>query len=205
MSPTHFGLPSPSDDPTLPTSPCLPLTEPIRLDDVLDTSILDSDPVDAPATLSKPYSIISDPETNATDDDERHLQNVSRWDRIPMGTLRYTRDGPSNLAYDDIIRGSPFDGVWPSDKGRNKPSGTPSKKGNGKREGLVPPTQVVFLNEVCRSGDAHPDISPRHYACSRHFRDVTVTTRRTDPRLAKTITILCTPSHAKTRHHAEIK
>ncbi|KAI0296003.1 hypothetical protein BC826DRAFT_1104055 [Russula brevipes] len=45
-SPTSFVLPSPSDDPTLLTSPSLVPAEPIRLDDVLDISILDSDPLD---------------------------------------------------------------------------------------------------------------------------------------------------------------
>ncbi|KAH9044246.1 hypothetical protein EDB84DRAFT_813335 [Lactarius hengduanensis] len=163
MSPTHFGLPSLSDDPIL-TSPCLPLTEPIRLDDVLDTSILDSDPVDAPATPSKPYDIIGEPETSTTDDRERHLQNLSRWDRIPMSTFRHTResghvsDGPSNLAYGDIIRSSPFNGVWPSDRGHNKPSGSPSKKGKGKRKGsLTMVISPVILPVRDRDGDHTPN------------------------------------------------
>ncbi|KAF8271593.1 hypothetical protein EI94DRAFT_1720136 [Lactarius quietus] len=139
MSPTHFEVPSLSDDLTLPAPPCLPLNEPIRLDDVLDTSILDSDPADASATLSKPYSIIGETEASATDDVERHLHNLSRWDRIPMGTFRHTResDGPSNLAYDDIIRSSPFNGVWSSDRGHNKSTGSPSRKGKGKRKGSL--------------------------------------------------------------------
>ncbi|KAH9066623.1 hypothetical protein EDB87DRAFT_1553312, partial [Lactarius vividus] len=163
MSPTHFGLPSLSDDPIL-TSPCLPLTEPIRLDDVLDTSILDSDPADAPATLSKPYDIIGEPETSTTDDRERHLQNLSRWDRVPMGTFRHTResghvsDGPSNLAYGDIIRSSPFNGVWSSDRGHNKPSGSPSKKGKGKRKGsLNMVISPVILPVRDRDGDHTPN------------------------------------------------
>ncbi len=163
MSPTQFGFPSLSDDP-IPTSPCLLLTEPIRLDDVLDTSILDSDPADAPATPSKPYSIIGEPETSAADDRERHLQNLSRWDRIPMSTFRHTResghvsDGPSNLAYGDIIRSSPFNGVWPSDRGHNKPSGSPSKKGKGKRKGsLNMVISPVILPVRDRDGDHTPN------------------------------------------------
>ncbi|KAI9440500.1 hypothetical protein H4582DRAFT_1812111, partial [Lactarius indigo] len=163
MSPTHFGLPSLSDDP-IPTSPCLPLSEPIRLDDVLDTSILDSDPVDTPATPSKPYDIIGEPETSATDDRERHLQNLSRWDRVPMSTFRHTResghvsDGPSNLAYGDIIRSSPFNGVWSSDRGHNKPSGSPSKKGKGKRKGsLNMVISPVILPVRDRDGDHTPN------------------------------------------------
>ena len=164
MSPTHFGVPSLSDDPALPTLPCPPLAEPIRLDDVLDTSILDSDPADAPSTLSKPYSIIGEPEASATEDGERHLQNLSRWDRIPMGTFRHTResghvsDGPSNLAYGDIIRSSPFNGLWPSDRGPNKSSGSPSKKGKGKRKGsLNMDISPVILPVRDRDGDHTPN------------------------------------------------
>lgn len=164
MSPTHLGFPSLSDDPTLPTPPCLPLAEPIRLDDVLDASILDSDPADAPSTLSKPYSIIGEPDASATDDGKRHLQNLSRWDRIPMGTFRHTResghvsDGPSNLTYGDIIRSSPFNGVWPSDRSHNKSSGSPSKKGKGRRKtSLNMDISPVILPVRDRDGDHTPN------------------------------------------------
>jgi len=58
-----------------------------------------------------------------------------------MGTFRRTReycplsDGPGELPYGSVIRNSPFNGVWPSDKSHNKPAGSPSKKGKAKRRG----------------------------------------------------------------------
>ncbi len=163
MSPTQIGFPSHSDDPPLPTSPGLPLTEPIRLDDVLDTSILYSDPVEGPANFNKYPSIISEPEASVTDDGERHLQNLSRWDRIPMGTFRHTResghvdDGSSNLAYGDIIRSSPFNGVWPSERGKTKPPGSPSKKGKGRKGSVNMDISPVILPVRDRDGDHSPN------------------------------------------------
>lgn len=111
------------------------------MDDVLDTSILDSDPVDSPPPLEQSYNTIGDPEASAADDRERHLHSLNRWERIPMGAFRRTRencpltDSPGELGYGSIIRNSPFNGVWPSDRKRNQPSGSPSKKGKGKRRG----------------------------------------------------------------------
>ncbi|KAI9511549.1 hypothetical protein F5148DRAFT_974912 [Russula earlei] len=142
-SPTLFRLPNLSDEPALLTSPALPLplAENICLDDVLDASILDSDPMDALSAHGQPYDTIGDPEASATDDGERHLQSLSRWDRIPMNTFRHTRetrppsDSPGELAYGSIIRNSPFNGVWTSDRSHHQPSSSPSKKGKGKKKG----------------------------------------------------------------------
>jgi hypothetical protein len=56
-----------------------------------------------------------------------------------MATFRRTReycplsDGPGERPYGSVIRNSPFNGVWPSDKSHNKPTGSPSKKGKAKR------------------------------------------------------------------------
>jgi hypothetical protein len=97
--------------------------------------------------------IIGEPKTSVTDDGECRLQNLSCWDRIPMGSFRRTRDlsdGPSNLAYGDIIRSSPFIGVWPSDRDHDKPSGTPSKKGKCKNT-VYPPTDPPSVKAVTPS------------------------------------------------------
>jgi hypothetical protein len=61
-------------------------TDAIDLDDVLDSSFLDSDPIvfdsDAPQNWLSP----STPTTSAS------IENLSRWDRIPVGTFRQTRE-----------------------------------------------------------------------------------------------------------------
>jgi len=122
--------------------------------------------MEAPATHGQLDNTIDDPEVSATDDGERHLQCLSRWDRVPMSTFRHTRenrpssDGPRELAYGSIIRNSPFNGVWPSHESHNQPTGSPSKKGKGKRKGsrsradmLISP---VILPVCDRDGDHTP-------------------------------------------------
>ncbi|KAI0272674.1 hypothetical protein BC834DRAFT_840888 [Gloeopeniophorella convolvens] len=176
MSPTPFGivLPALSDNPTLPTSPDLPLTEPIRLDDVLDTSILDSDPIDAPSTPVKSYSIIGEPDTSATEDGGHHLQSLDRWDRIPMGTFRRTReigplsDGPSDLTFGGAIRSSPFSGVWPSDRNSNQESGSPSKKGKGKKNRSQNRMGVVISPVIMPVRDRDGDHTPTGHASGQN-------------------------------------
>ncbi|KAI0305936.1 hypothetical protein B0F90DRAFT_1666084 [Multifurca ochricompacta] len=172
LSPTIHGVPSLSDDPALLTSPGLPPAEPIRLDDVLDTSILDSDPVDAPATPRIPCSIIGDPETSPTDDGVHHLQSLSRWDRIPMGTFRRTResgplsDGPGELPYDNIIRSSPFSGMWPSDRNHNPPSGSPSRKCKGKKSSRK--VDMVISPVIMPVRDRDGDHTPTGHAIGQN-------------------------------------
>jgi hypothetical protein len=95
--------------------------------------------MDGPTTFGQSRDTIGDPEASATDDGERYLQSLSRWDRIPMGTFRRTRencplsDGAGEHPYGSIIRNSPFNGVWPSDRNHGQPFGSPSKKGKGKK------------------------------------------------------------------------
>lgn len=161
-----------------------PPPKPIELDDVLDASILDSDPFDDPSYFSNAIlassafsthsrsnshananhdagetqgqGSILESEFSATEDgagpstsacaspsislagvsvgtpggggDDRHLQNLSRWDRVPMGTFRRTRElgnwssgphghGPGLSDGEElggIIRSSPFGGnvLW---------------------------------------------------------------------------------------------
>jgi hypothetical protein len=173
-SPTPFGLPALSEDTTLLASLDLPLTEPIRLDDVLDTSILASDPFDTSATPGKPLSIIGDPEASATDDGGRHLQSLSRWDRIPMGTFRRTRengllsDGPGELAYGSIIRSSPFNGVWPSGTGHNQSPGSSSKKGKGKKKSSRSRVDMVISPVIMPVRDRDSDPTPTKHTTGQN-------------------------------------
>jgi hypothetical protein len=81
-----------------------------------------------------------------------------------MSTFRRTRengplsDGPGEVAYGSVMRNSPFNGVWPSDGNHSQPSGSPSKKGKGKRKSsrsrvIISP---VILPVRDRDGDHTP-------------------------------------------------
>lgn len=76
-----------TDDTDLPS-------EPIKLDDVLDAAFLEPEPSDAPVP-DTPAS-----ETGESDSErDRHLENLRRWDRIPIDAFRKTRvAGGTDLA-----------------------------------------------------------------------------------------------------------
>lgn len=79
-------------------------TEAIELDDVLDSSLLDSEPptedfdTDVPASQSEssPIKLGASP----------HLHNLSRWDRIPMATFRRTRESATASGVDGAVSDS---------------------------------------------------------------------------------------------------
>ncbi|KAG1869597.1 hypothetical protein F4604DRAFT_1774244, partial [Suillus subluteus] len=95
-----FVLPPPSssDEPSSQTTPEPSLAEAIELDDVLDSSYLDSEP-----EMSIGNGTASEGELH------RHLQSLSRWDRVPVGTFRFTRE---SAASSNDIPSSPG---WASD------------------------------------------------------------------------------------------
>lgn len=74
------SLPPPSDEPSSEVPPDIGLSEPIKLDDVLDSTFLDFE---------------SEIETSTIPDSEgeqRLAQSLSRWDRVPVGAFRLTRE-----------------------------------------------------------------------------------------------------------------
>ncbi|KAI0349659.1 hypothetical protein OH77DRAFT_1431872 [Trametes cingulata] len=62
-------------------------TEAIELDDVLDSSLLDSEP-----STQECDTDIPDPHSQSSPIKGSHIQSLSRWDRIPMATFRRTRE-----------------------------------------------------------------------------------------------------------------
>src|ERR1700691_2459149 len=66
------------------TSSDHPPAEAIDLHDVLDVSFLDAEPAD---TLALSTTSASEGEAS-----RRHLNSMNRWDHIPMGTFRRTRE-----------------------------------------------------------------------------------------------------------------
>lgn len=129
--------PSSSDEPSSQTTPEPSLAEPIELDDVLDSSYLDSEP-----EMSLGNGTASEGELH------RHLQSLSRWDRVPVGTFRFTRESaassndiPSSpgwaseppktatsdvLSYSNVMKSSPLSTMLWHDKGP-PPKATPGK------------------------------------------------------------------------------
>ncbi|KAA1468760.1 hypothetical protein DENSPDRAFT_540258 [Dentipellis sp. KUC8613] len=193
LSPTPFV---PSDDPTTPSRDTRappaslqaspePEPEPVLLSDVLDPSLLDSDPFDIPSTdppsIPLPSSSTGVEEGDASDNG-RHIQSLSRWDRIPMGTFRRTREsGDGNdMLLDGMLRSSPFSGMLWSAKGAAMPDqsvntsptaaagGKKGKKGkgrNGRRGGshmdvIISP---VILPVRDRDGDRTPTHATEQY------------------------------------------
>lgn len=66
----------------------LPPAEPIRLDDVLDSAFLEAEP----PSSQVPDSAASETGDNESDGEHhKHLENLHRWDRIPIDTFRKTR------------------------------------------------------------------------------------------------------------------
>lgn len=85
-------------------------TEAIELDDVLDSSLLDSEPpveefeTDVPGSQSESSPIKSSASP--------HLHNLSRWERIPMATFRRTRESATASGVDGAASDSGM-GVLP--------------------------------------------------------------------------------------------
>ncbi|KAI0741471.1 hypothetical protein C8Q80DRAFT_1273900 [Daedaleopsis nitida] len=84
-------------------------TDVIELDDVLDSSLLDSEPptegfeTDVPGSMSESSPI--KPGTSP------HLHNLSRWERIPMTTFRRTRETATASGVDGAVSDSGMSGL----------------------------------------------------------------------------------------------
>jgi hypothetical protein len=153
--------PSSSDEPSSQTAPEPSLGEPIGLDDVLDSSYLDSEPEMPSETI-----------TASEGDFHRHL---NRWDHIPVGTFRLTRESvvspndiPSSpswtseppktgssdvLSYSNVMKSSPLSTMLWHDKGSSAKT-TPCKS----RAVLISPVILPV-----RDGDRTPTRVPRNH------------------------------------------
>jgi hypothetical protein len=132
-SDNDFGSPSPSVPlSTLIEEETEPLAESIDLDDVLDASFLASESSEASDNcLLKRTS-------GAVEEDDKlspggHMQNLSRWDLIPVGAFRQTRENGgwssdnhphtphSSVDYTNIMKSSPLSALmWPKEKKRTR-------------------------------------------------------------------------------------
>ncbi|EPQ56407.1 hypothetical protein GLOTRDRAFT_138143 [Gloeophyllum trabeum ATCC 11539] len=134
----------------------------IDLSDVLDDSFLNSDQCmeDDDASMS----------SAASDDESRHLRNLSRWERIPMDTFRQTRTASNAIPSSDVepvsagaVTDSPFGNtlLWPhAGKQAAGPSRGPTRKSvkpvgskSSKRQMSVVISPVIL---PVRDGDRTP-------------------------------------------------
>ena len=153
--------PSSSDELSLRPTPEPSLAEPIELDDVLDSSYLDSEP-EIPL------------ETGTSGEGDFH-QSLNRWDKVPVGTFRLTQESaassndipssppgwtsePAKTAasdvrsYSNVMKSSPLSTMLWHDKGSSAKA-TPSKS----RTVLISPVILPV-----RDGDRTPTRVPYH-------------------------------------------
>ncbi|KIK96502.1 hypothetical protein PAXRUDRAFT_825900 [Paxillus rubicundulus Ve08.2h10] len=132
---TPSSLPPPSDEPSSDVTPAISLGEPIQLDDVLDPTFLDSEPDTQTQT--------------ASEGEHRHVQSLNRWDRVPVGAFRLTRESaaptsdiptspawipepakstvPDVLSYGNVLKSSPLHTMLWHDKNAVKETPRKSK------------------------------------------------------------------------------
>lgn len=189
--------PSSSDEPSSHTTPEPSLAEPIELDDVLDSSYLDSEP-----EMSLGNGTASEGELH------RHLQSLSRWDRVPVGTFRFTRESavssndiPSSpgwaseppktatsdvLSYSNVMKSSPLSTMLWHDKGP-PPKATPRKN----RSVVISPVILPV-----RDGDRTPTHVPHNQPS--HNQQPPHKTRKESRREMK---MLKRKTHGPVHHH----
>ncbi|KAF8141718.1 hypothetical protein EV363DRAFT_32091 [Boletus edulis] len=156
------SLPAPSDELPSETPPDIGLGEPIKLDDVLDSTFLDYEP-EMPAILD-------------SEGEQKLTQSLSRWDRVPVDTFRLTRESevptspgwtsepckssvPEVRSYGNALKSSPLHTMLWNDK-----SGVKEK--SRKSRGLV--ISPVLL--PVRDGDRTPTHVPYHHDLHSNHR-----------------------------------
>lgn len=194
----YSSLPPPSDEPSSETPPVIALGEPIKLDDVLDSTFLDSEP-------EMEMSTIPDSEG-----EQRLTQSLSRWDRVPVGAFRLTRESaastsdvptspgwnseptkstvPEVRSYGNALKSSPLHTMLWNDKSGVKEN---TRKSRG-----------VFISPVLlpvRDGDRTPTHIPYHDLHSNHRQQhPPFKTRKESRREMKTIK---RKTHAPNHHY----
>ncbi|KAJ3576463.1 hypothetical protein NP233_g424 [Leucocoprinus birnbaumii] len=131
-SDNDFGSPSPSLPMIALSEEPEPVTESIKLDDVLDASYLAPE-----SSETSDHSLIKRAGGSLEEDEHlssgKHLQNLNRWDLISVGAFRQTRENGgwssdnhphtphSSVDYNNIMRASPLSAImWPKEKERQR-------------------------------------------------------------------------------------
>lgn len=150
-----------------------PQTEPVHLHDVLDAAFLDSDVTEQTDPVSFSGTSASEGESR------RHIHSMNRWDHVPMGTFRRTRESgaiisdsgsaswqaetPRVTPADAFVQGSsnrmlkssPFSEItW---HGRSNPPKATRRQSNASRHVVISPVLLPVGD-----GDRTPTMMPPH-------------------------------------------
>ncbi|KAF8557734.1 hypothetical protein OG21DRAFT_1504991 [Imleria badia] len=193
----YSSLPPPSDEPSSETPPDISLGEPIKLDDVLDSTFLDSEPELGMLTIPD------------SEDERRLAQSLSRWDRVPVGAFRITRESaastsdvptspgwnsepakpvPEVRSYGNALKSSPLHAMLWNDKSSVKENPRKSK-------GVI--ISPVLL--PVRDGDRTPTHIPYHDLHPNHHQQHTPFKTRKETR--REMKMIKRKTHAPSQHY----
>jgi hypothetical protein len=163
------SLPPTSDEPSSEAPPDIGLGEPIKLDEVLDSTFLGSEPE---------IEMLTVPDGEG---EQRLAQSLSRWDRVPVGAFRLTRESaastsdvptspgwtsepakssvPEMRSYGNALKSSPLHTMLWHDK-----SGLKEKPRKSRGVTISPVLLPV------RDGDRTPTHVPYHYDLHSNHR-----------------------------------
>jgi hypothetical protein len=194
----HPSLPPPSDEPLSETPLDIGLGEPIKLDDVLDPTFLDSEP-------EMEMSTIPDCEG-----EQILAQSLSRWDRVPVDAFRLTRESaasdvptspgwnseaakssvPEAHSYRNVLKSSPLHTMLWNDKGGTKDK--PRKSGGV----IISPVLLPV-----RDGDRTPTHIPYHHELHSNQRQPQNTPFKTRKESRREMRMMKPKIHAPNHHH----
>ncbi|EIW79178.1 hypothetical protein CONPUDRAFT_145295 [Coniophora puteana RWD-64-598 SS2] len=192
-----------SEDPFSETSSEMPLGEEIDLDDVLDPSYLND-------TSASEYPAMS----STASEGESNPQNFYRWDRVPVGAFRLTREGAGDvtsspgwtsepptstiddhvLSYSNMMKSSPLSTLLWHDR-RPDVNETPTKSRGG-----VTVSPVVIPS---RDGDQTPVPAPQPAASSFNHQHSQKTRKESRREMKRVKRKLYGPVHSHYSHHQQ--
>ncbi|KAH7881799.1 hypothetical protein F5I97DRAFT_666874 [Phlebopus sp. FC_14] len=156
------SLPPPSDEPLSEATPGITLAEPIQLDDVLDSTLIDSEPETFMQSVTD------------KEGDQPHVESLNRWDRVPVGAFRLNRESATSdlstspawtsepsksvseiLSYGNVLKSSPLSAMLWHDKGTLKE--TP-RKSRSATDNIISPVLMPV-----RDSDHTPTHMPHNH------------------------------------------
>ncbi|KAF9245331.1 hypothetical protein BU15DRAFT_85651 [Melanogaster broomeanus] len=196
------SLPPSSDAAASEALPDNSLGEPIQLDDVVDSTFLDSEPEMLTQSAAD------------SEGEQRHVQSLNRWDRVPVDAFRLTRESapstsdipsepakstaPDILSYGNVLKSSPLHSMLWHDKSAVRE--TP-RKSKSVMDVIISPVLLPVHDSdhtsthVPHSHDLHSD----HHQQQQHTRHKNRKESRREMKVLKRKTH--GPIHQQHNHH----